>query len=321
MAVFKVQHFSDTHHAINPTRATLKKMSERNVDARIHTGDAVYNCFDDDYSYLAPYDFMIAVGNHDFISKYGAEEEHYVNGEMDWRQQPTELQVYNKFIVPTLKKNPVSIQTGKTYWSRDYKDNNIRIIGYNSCLLNDALAQQRSWLYSQLQECLNNNIKVFLACHYPPYDVYATRCCFTDEMVMPDLLSNSYGVALNLYSGIQIPYLDLCSFANRGLSVLGMMCGHEHSDGLFAGGTDSKFPILMVASVVIDRPWCNLSRSDDVNSPACCLFNQYEYDDTQNTLRIYRIGANGRRTGELCKMAIWDYSKSDFVNFFSRRKQ
>ena len=319
MATFTIQHFSDTHHAINPTNATLREMRKRPVDARIHTGDAVYNEFEDDYTYLAPYDFMIAVGNHDYILRYGAE--HYVNGAMDWSQQPTEQQVYSKFIAPTLASNPVVIQPGKTYWYRDYEEANIRLIGYNPCLKDAALEQEKTWLKMVLDECLQSQKQVVLASHYAPYDVYATRCCFTDEMCMPSMVAPTYYVSLSIYPGIQTPYQYLCNYADRGLKVLGYLTGHEHGDGLFVGGTYKKFPILMVASVVIDPGWSNLSRSDDANSAACCLFNQYEYDDVQQTLRIYRVGANGRRTGEVCKMAIWDYTVGDFVNFYSRRAE
>lgn len=319
MATFTIQHFSDSHHAINPTNATLHEMRKLSADARIHTGDAVYDVFEDDYRYLAPYDFMFTVGNHDSILRYGAE--HYLNGGMDWSQQPTEQQVYSKFIAPTLASNPVTIQPGKTYWYRDYEDANIRLIGFNCCLMNEAYDAECEWFYRLLEECLNTNTKVFVASHMPPYGVYATQCCFTDELCMPSLSASTQGFALQFYSGVQLPYFQLTNFANKGLEVLGLITGHMHGDGLFVGGTYKKFPILMVASVVIDPGWSNLSRSDDANSAACCLFNQYEYDDVQQTLRIYRVGANGRRTGEVCKMAIWDYTVGDFVNFYSRRAE
>ena len=317
MSVFRVQHFSDTHHAMNPTHATLCRMSQYEVDARIHTGDASYNVFEDDYSYLAPYDFMFVVGNHDFILQYGAD--HWVASGMDWSQQPSEWQVYFKFIEPTLARNPVVIRKGKTYWYRDYEEMGIRVIGVNGCLVGSAYEEECVWLRNVLSDSLASDLKVIVASHYPPYNVKAKPCCFTDEYCMPSLLSGSYFASLEFYPFIQVPYWYLCEFADKVLTVLGLLAGHEHGDGLFVGGNNVKFPILMVASVVIDSDWSNLSRSDDLDSAACPLFNQYEYDDVQNVLRVYRIGANGRRNGDLCKMAIWDYGVGDFVNFFSRR--
>ena len=136
---------------------------------------------------------------------------------------------------------------------------------------------------------------------------------------MPSLYSDSMLTAMEFYPGIQSLYRDLCNIADEGLKVLGLLTGHEHGDGLFAGGNKAKFPILMVASVVINYGLSNLARSNDINHPACPLCNHYEYDDQLNTLRIRRLGATGRFTGEVCKLAIWDYNVSDFVNFFSRR--
>lgn len=316
MAIFRMQHFSDTHHDLAPTNATLREMDRYEVDARIHTGDAAYNVFEHDYSYLYPYDFMFVMGNHDFILQYG--NDHWVASGMDWSQQPSEQDAYMKYIAPTLRNNPVTIEKGKTYWYRDYDDMGIRVIGVNSCLMNDAYEAEKQWLRNQLSECLDFHLKVFVATHYPPYDVKALPCCFTDGFCMPSLLSGSYGASLEFYPMIQVPYLFLCEFADKGLEVLGLLAGHEHGDGLFVGGNKAKFPILMVASVVIDYGWSNLSRSSDPNNAACALFNQYEYDDVQNTLRIYRIGANGRRNGDLCKMALWDYKVGGFTNFYSR---
>lgn len=172
-------------------------MDQHEHHARVHTGDAVSNRPEQDFSYLAPYDFMFAMGNHDCILLYGTE--HWVETGYDWTKQPTQDQLYAIFFEPTLRKNPVVIESNKTYWHRDYEEFGILIIGINSCLRDDELFQEHLWFENVLADSKDKNLKVFVACHYPPYDVKATRCCFTDEMCMPSLYSGSMLTSMAFY--------------------------------------------------------------------------------------------------------------------------
>ena len=147
-------------------------MDQHKHHARVHTGDAVSNRSEQDFSYLAPYDFMFTMGNHDCILLYGTE--HWVASGYDWTKQPSQAQLYEKFFKPTLRKNPVVIETNKTYWYRDYEEFGIRIIGINSYLRDDELFQEHLWFENVLADSKDKNLKVFVACRYPPYDVKAT---------------------------------------------------------------------------------------------------------------------------------------------------
>ena len=323
MAVFKLYHWSDNHNDSTVSAATIVSyQSMDDLDAVIHTGDIVNDDFSESIANSSPYDFLFTVGNHDDITAAGTQSTPY-----DWTLQPTQTQLYTKFMIPTVvADDDVVIEENKTYWYKDFDEKKVTIIGLNCCLRNSSEgADQRQFLADKLQWCKLNDYGVFVAMHITPYNAPLLVCNYTCKgMVQDGGFACSEDITWQttspiLYPEIQRIYNVLISWADQ-VKILGLLTGHYHGDGIGKSGAttdypngNTPFPIICVGSTRVDNTWNDLIR---ISSQT--VANLYVYDSDADSLIVYRIGASCRVDCSIRCLAVWNYKTHDWVQFLSR---
>jgi len=325
MAVFKLFHWSDNHNDANVTNVTMFAYNNiEDLDAVIHTGDIVNDDFSESIANSSPYDFLFVVGNHDMITATGTQSNPY-----DWTLQPTQAQMYSKYMVPTVVEQGAIITEDTTWWYKDYDDKKIEIIGLNCQVRNSTDGvNQRQFLGDRLLWCKNNGYAVIVAMHITPYDAPLLVCNYTcDKMVSIGGFDDSSWQAGNnpLYPEIQRIYNVLVSWSEQ-VKILALITGHAHGDGIGKSGATSQipsggepFPIICVGSTRLAPYWHSTQNWNDLirtTSQPCA--NLYEYDSDADSLTVHRIGASCKPNGTIRSMAVWNYRTKDWVEFLSR---
>lgn len=317
--MFELLHWSDSHNAETVTKSTRNLYSTANVDGILHTGDIVYNVSNDSIDYVfdgTNIPFMLVLGNHDTLSTTGAVSTGY-----QWDIQPSQTYLYDKFLKPILN---TGIDVNKTWWRKLYIDKSIMIIGLNSCVFGDLVNEELNWLDIQLQYCKEMGYDVLIASHIAPTYSNVKICNFTDDYnfvknlsdVNADLTKmNSFYKNGNIVFGTSA-YEKVNNFSDNGGKVIAWISGHVHSDGVFLGGNNVRYPIVVIGSTVIDSS-NNVGRINSYNYTDSVVTNLYKYDGSQ--FAIYRLGANNINSGGLRDMICFNYEIGDYVSSFTRQ--
>lgn len=322
MAIFKMLHWSDSHADGVATTAAKRMIAGLDVDAVLHTGDIVSNKFSDPINYIKPLNFMVTIGNHDDITDEGA-----AANPMDWTKQPTQQQLYEKFIEPTIQYTGIEVDENTTWWVKDFADPFfITIIGVNTSVRGQDLVKQQLWLIQKLEWCRQNNRKIIIACHYPPSEPAVVYNSWT----APELFrrfgnhADTENVEGELYPALPAIYDEVCDYCDSGGDVIAWLCGHEHPDAFFIAGNERKFPMVCVGSTVretqdADHWWANnVNRDNDSNSDKCAVLNLYEYDTVLNEFTIKRVGANVCTFGYLRDSLVFRYKTGTVTSILAR---
>lgn len=311
----KFIHWSDSHgFALGSNMANACIDSADGLDFAIHTGDACQNSFEDDISYAQLSNSLFVLGNHDAVNRSGiaALPEDYD----DWADKPTQEQLYNKFFKPNVAAWGVEMEANTTWWKKKFAEKGFMVIGLDSTVRDADNAKQQAWFQQTLEECVTENLIAVIASHIVEYRVSNPIVCNFSYLhyYYPLHEGGSWSDYTSWYPSVN-RVMDIAEtyVQTRGLKVACWLCGHEHADALFG---HRSFPIVVCGSTMIDK-WNNVARTSE-NYTARAVMNLCEYDSEQDTLTLWRLGADGCSGGNRRKMCCYSNKKKRVVSSCSR---
>lgn len=306
--MFKILHWSDTHHE-NTCIELTNNLLETTItsDLKILTGDTCAWYFETGYGNVDMEDTCMVLGNHDAIAIAGRDPNNISD---NWLVQPSQKQLYNYFFKPFLKYTEIKINENDTWWYKDYPDKNILCIGLNDTVPSQSIAnKENEWLKNTLNFAIANNRKVIILKHCLWDNHEIVKCNFTSNQMATEAFYN-WNVYTNIYPASVVLYNTInVTKAN----VVLILCGHAHSDGVaLVPINGKKVPMFAIQSTYIDNDYNDTARSINREQAAACA-NMYVLDDRQNTLKCYRLGADCGANGISRKMIVYDYTAQKFV--------
>lgn len=297
-----IMHMADSH-AYSAGVAAAAVASGMDADAYVHTGDIVWDCFDDDTGGALDTKYCPVIGNHDSITRAGTQ----VRPLYDWTQQPTQQQLREKFF-PNPSKYGIELAEGGTWWKKDMGE--AVLIGLNFAARGEAFSSQRVWLRTVLDTCLSDGKPVVLASHdgNDSVGLDMVQCPWTSAFW--ENSDNKDATFDELYPSIASSREIVYDFKARGGTVLLWFYGHSHADGF---STTGGFPQIVLGSTIAD-PYNDVYRSPGGRTGACVV-NRYEIDLEAKSLTVYRLGADTTYKGRWRRMLVYDYDsgKAEFA--------
>ena len=277
-------HFSDIHGGT----AYIQRILDFNnvygdlIHDIIHTGDGVYNHFEDadPFATVGGEKILNVVGNHEYW-KTGA----------TWPApySATQAEVYEKFIAPYISEwtGVVSAGTNKNYYYKDYSTAKVRMIILDSINYDSA---QATWFTGILADAITNNLKVICVTHYPPQPgITPIDCNFTTTETLP-------GAQSDPAEGAQIEFMPTAAyqavdnFIDGGGDFVCWLCGHMHKDAI---GKVTGFTNQLLVFVSTGNPNYNVDVvARNTGTRLADLFNIFSFDGVANTIKIIRVGAD-----------------------------
>lgn len=272
--VLSLLYYSD-YHGDNEELDYIYKNWGRALDYcddYICTGDMVKERFSDPFTYFANGDArarqtMLVIGNHDALASSG----------YDWSDLATQQAQYDKYFAPTIGYWGVTYTAGKTYYYKDYENQNIRIVVLNDMLQGTDMTDQLVWLENV---ALNTSKYVVIAKHYIPPTPVKINSTFTA------IDYNSQG-----YGNVQIPQV-VNRFIQGGGKFVCYITGHTHYDYIARlDGYPNQIGICIdAASREQCNQWSDVMRYNDQISRD--LFNVIQFDTSSETIKMIRCGCN-----------------------------
>lgn len=294
----RILHISDTHGTAGSyADFDALRRSVPNLDAAVHTGDVCPAWWEDGIGDWSFANTLFTVGNHDAILKAGNDMSNH-----DWRIRPTQEQLYNRFF-KTWKSNGAVVDENATWWTKEL--GSVTLIGIDQTVTGDAIAMEETWLQGVFGKCLAAG-RVCIVCSHISNERAAapapgTWKSSTSGRYYPDSLGN-------YYSFLTRPFDIAEAYRRKGLKLAFWFTGHWHFDALW---TQNTFPVVTLNSAIADG-YGDLVRDGSPQGRLCA--NLYDYDERQNTLTVYRMGACNTFDGRMRKMMVVDCSTGVVMN-------
>lgn len=287
---FTMLHFSDIHgDTISLTNIQHVKDHLADIlDDTICTGDMLTNNYtanNMNFWNVTDGKILTCIGNHEVLQADSS----------DYRIQPTEAELYARFIAPYIGNwGKVTNPAGKLYYYKDYAEKRVRLIVLNALYPTDKeVATQNTWLASVLSDAKAKQYCVVLAQHYYPNNAQKIDCTFSANVKFPS------GVAAEEYCHNMATYhATIQNFIDKGGNFACILCGHRHTDYI---AVDPNYPQqtyigvggalcpsnlnMTEASVGCDARRINGTKTQD------CM-NVLSVDTTNKLIKIVRIGAD-----------------------------
>lgn len=309
--MFTILQWSDAHAKSNNITATQNAISSATgVDVIVNCGDLVDQYFESGIANIDLSKSMCVIGNHDAILKAGTTGDKY-----QWNMQPTQAQLRDRYISPLVKKLGVSSPDTATWWNKLV--DGIMLVGINDTLISsDLINAQLAWFKSVLVECENNGYPLVVIKHGPSRYTQLLDCNFTCSKAY-----TNKATAIEEYAS-SYPQCDACvsELVTTKAKVLCVLHGHDHYDafGYITKADTTRIPTIGINSTQVDY-WGDLARSENPLDSASIVINQICYDSAVDSLRVYRLGANGSALGCFRKMIVHSYVDNTVVTTCSKR--
>lgn len=283
-------HFSDIHgdrYCLENIISFRDHYSDF-IDDAIHTGDMVTTYSTDGIDFWSGTSgaetILNCIGNHD--TRVGS----------DWTALSM-ANAYSTYFSGYIEEWDVTYESGKTYYYKDYLDNNVRLIVLD---IMHQTAAQLSWFEGVLADALDNSLHVICACHarsHWQFDSYESP--WDDKIHSPEyrngyLDGDTSGNTVTRYpSNMSDSYASAVDeFINGGGSFVCWIHGHTHYKMLAKLHTHPNQLNVAVANAggdeyawtyVWDRvPWTK--SMDD--------FNVLSIDTVSKVLKIMKVGVD-----------------------------
>lgn len=308
--MFTLLQWSDAHAKTNNVTATQNAISTATVDAVVNCGDLVDQYFESGIANINLSKTLCVVGNHDAILQAGTTGSIY-----QWSMQPTQTQLRERYIAPLVKNLGVSSPEGSTWWKKLV--NGIMLVGINDTLIEKNIVDaQLSWFKSVLSECVSNDYPLVVIKHGPSRYTQLLDCNFTCRKAF-----EKKSAEIEEYASAY-PQCDACigELVTTSAKVMCVIHGHDHYDafGYITKADTTKIPVIGINSTQVDS-WGDLARSTSPLDSTSIVMNQIEYDSGVDSLRVYRLGANGSAMGCYRKMLVHSYAANGVVTTCSNR--
>lgn len=319
---FEFAFIADTHgHDSAVSRFLRYSQRFGCIDCAIHGGDIVNKSVLSDYNWFNRLQedfkkpFLIALGNHD---------------QSNANSLPTISQLYDRFYKPYVKKNGIVIQSGKTYFYRDFSEYKVRVIVLNACEIpSDSVKssnngadyyktccsqEQVNFLLSALK--VENEWHVVIVTHYFNTLVRFEENPFTTEYwygktfdytfpngqsgdVVLDILTayknktainKTYTYTVDNWQSVLGSVTVDIDFATYNGTLVGAFVGHQHCDTF---GHLNGIPVIAVASGTTDLAAAFESDTPRINGTKTeDSFNIIAIDTVNKKIKMVKIGAD-----------------------------
>ena len=315
-------HYSDLHGFAKVFDRVVKFSDSfaSYIDNVINTGDTVLNSWENGFTFYKPgsVPMLSVIGNHDA----------WTNGTSGckwWTVGYSAKQCYDRYIAPFKYSNSVyTYVTDKCYWTRDYPDQNIRLIAIDNYHWREVIydkqdnvltaypngdatdkGEQATWFVSQLSAAKTAGRSVIVTCHTPTQNLDMIPCTFSslDDM-------GGGGLQAEAITAVQ-------DFINGGGEFICWLTGHTHIDKF---GTIPNYPDQLAMAIDCGGltrdngdSWSNLVHMDGTATMDC--MNIFCVDPNRKFLKLMRVGCeydrNGRHIGSLLynyqtKQLLWN---------------
>ena len=315
-------HYSDVHGYKNVFNRVVKFADNfaAYIDNVINTGDTVLGAWEDGIDFYKPgsVPILAVIGNHDAWTNG-------VSGCKSWTVGYSAKQCYDRYIAPFKYSNTgYTYVTDKCYWTRDYPDQNIRLIAIDNYHWREVIydqqdnvltaypngdtkdtGEQATWFVSQLSAAKTAGRSVIVTCHTPTQNLDMISCTFSslDDM-------GAGGLQAEAIEAVQ-------DFIDGGGEFICWLTGHTHIDKF---GTIPNYPDQLAMAIdccALTRDngdsWSNLVHMDGTANMDC--MNIFCVDPNRKFLKLMRVGCeydrNGRHIGSLLynyqtKQLLWN---------------
>lgn len=292
---FNIQVSSDWHadYTDANTQALIKENYSNVIDDKICLGDVLNlrgtEQTESEYDYWS--DELLTLGNHDMIADTSG---------FDWTNQIAISAAYNRWFAPYVSTNGIDIVPDTLYWSKEYADKKILLIG-GYCMYDDSNARQAQYTFfdEKLTYALENELSVIIAYHWGFEDMREIHCSFTNATAL-QYINGHDSVLPYLYQYEQTLSDLVSSYIARGLDFICWLNGHRHTDEITV--KDGQLHIL-TGSTRHD-PGNRVKRLSGTVTETLC--NIVSYDKDNGIVTVRRYGADIRTFGGLRHLIMID---------------
>lgn len=244
------------------------------IEETICTGDMVKVRYVDGMAFWDAVDgsesILMCIGNHDAWKP---------NDET----RATQAEQYSQYFSPYIANwGNIQIESGKTYYYKDYTEKNVRLIMINCMLQGDDETAQESWFTATLVSAKTAGLSVVVGSHYPP--------------IGTKIKSNFsfYSDSTNINTNLATFYADAVQdFIDGGGEFVCYLVGHWHTDVFCKGRThENQYTIIMDAAT---PGYANNWGNDNVRvigEKSQDLANLIVFDTASKIVKIIRVGAD-----------------------------
>ena len=277
VAPLTLLHFSDVHGASGALSRVVDYYNENSdiIDDVICTGDMVYNNYASGVM-----DFWDAVsGAENILTVLGNHE--LSDGNVYDADMIGQSLAYTTYFAPYIANWGVAYSNGLTYWSKDYSDSNVKLIGLNYLLTGTDMSAQVSWLADELAEAKANGYAVLIAIHCPLANSVKFESNFTPVSI--DLPTTGLGNFTDIMDEVE-------SFITDGGEFVGYIGGHIHCDFVVKHSSYSDQLFYLITTAVPNGTGNDQLR--EYGNKTQDAVNAFIVDTVTKTVKIVRIGAD-----------------------------
>lgn len=307
--MFRLLQWSDSHLANDLVQATQTLIAATpDLDLCIHCGDITHAYNQEGIGVYDATKSVCVIGNHDSIDQSGTDPSGY-----HWDMQVSQEKLYNAYLAKSKSTFELEMQANTTWWSKEFTEKRVLVLGVNDTLLKSAQEEQYEWFKNKLKYAEQNQLSVLVVKHGPSNYINNISNSFTSGNGSGTEFIKEKNTYNEQYPGNDRLIGELTKTSARVLCVL---YGHTHFDcyGYITKNNSDKIPAIAVTSTLND-PYNDLARSTNTYLTSSLVTNLIEIDD--DSLRLYRLGADGCVTGSARKMLTFSYSKNKIVSICS----
>ena len=244
------------------------------IEDTICTGDMVRARYVDGMGFWHNVDgaesILLCIGNHDAYKP-------------DNNTRATQQEQFNQYFSPYIANwGNVQIETGKTYYYKDYTEKNVRLVMINCMLQGSDETEQETWFASTLASAKTAGLSVVVGSHY---SILGTK-------IESNFSNHDVGQNINTYlpdfyaSAVQ-------SFIDDGGEFICYLVGHWHCDVFCKGRTyENQYTIIMdAATPTYANKWGN-DNVRVIGTKSEDLANLIVFDTASKIVKIIRVGAD-----------------------------
>lgn len=281
-------HFSDIHGDGREVARILAFANAHSdvINDVISTGDMARASWLSDFTFWSDHDIskvLVALGNHEYYGDITVDHSKY-----------NTAAVIKRWIGDYCANWGVTIDSGKSYYYKDYAASKVRLIVLDCNLTQDEGGDdQKTWLTSVLADAKTNNLTVVIAIHYVYLGASGTYTTIENpftEAFIENVYSSAYDWSPSVYTAIVQDYID------AGGEFACWIAGHRHKDII---SYPTAYPNQMIVSVCQaspDRTYPSTFTTSDMERTAgtatADAFNIVTVDTINKCVKLARVGAD-----------------------------
>lgn len=306
--MFRVLQWADSHlnnTAVAQVNSLIPVVPD--LDLPVHCGDVTRAYYEQGTGSFDGSKSTCVIGNHDAIKQAGTQ-----SGSYDWTVQPTQNALYNDYLAIARSAFDLDMSVNTTWWCKEFPDKNVMFIGLNDCVFGSDYTNELAWLKNKLDYAESKGYALAVGKHLPStYATVDSDCVFSSKYMKSASYASDTSSVVNTYNGN--PDSLMKAIIDSECDVLYVLAGHEHADALttITRSDGTKIPYIVSGSCVVDQ-FNDVARgAAGYTSHIVC--NMVDYVPESNSLHVFRLGADGCKSGIPRKMIAWSYADNKVV--------